>query len=122
MSYILPENVDSPKNNWKLNCVIYDEGEGKIAVAYGQWYREPVIAMRWNGRNELSKTKGNPVSTGQPTWFILPLELGIAIVKELLIKYAANNSSIKIDSFSIVVNWLIKIGKINNTEYGAKKY
>mgnify|MGYP007099641100 CR=1 FL=1 len=122
MPYIIPEKVVSPKNHWKLNYVIYDEGEGKIAISYGQWFQEPVIAMRWNGRNEHGKFKGNPVSTGQPTWFILPLELGVTVVKELLAKYATNNPNIRSDNFLTVVNWLIKIDKISDTAYGAKKY
>lgn len=37
MAYIKPDYVTSPKALWKLNCVIYDEGEGNIAIAYGEW-------------------------------------------------------------------------------------
>lgn len=122
MPYIKPDNVTSPKDSWTLNCVIYDEGEGKIAIAYGEWDKEGVIAMRWNGKNDLHKDIGNPQSSGHATWFILPLEIGITIVKDILIKQAAGNASVRKDCLAKVMKWLIDLEKISLTGYEAKAY
>jgi hypothetical protein len=84
MPYILPNEVTSPKDSWHLINVVHDEGEGNIAVAYGEWDGEKVIAIRWNGSNEPNKGLGNPQSTGYATWFILPKSFGIAIINEIL--------------------------------------
>jgi hypothetical protein len=120
VTYIKPDNVTSPKDSWKINCVIYDGGEGNIAIAYGEWDNEKVIAMRWNGKND--KLLGNPHSSGNATWFILPNEIGIIIVKDILIKQAAGNSSIHQDCIAEVIKWLIDIKKISPAGYEPKAY
>jgi hypothetical protein len=84
MPYILPNEVISPQESWKLIKIIYDEGEGRIAVAYGEWENEKVIAIRWNGSNEPNKSLGNPQSTGHATWFILPKDFGDIIVDKII--------------------------------------
>lgn len=122
MAYIKPDYVTSPKASWKLNCVIYDEGEGNIAIAYGEWHKEKVIAMRWNGKNDLHKALGNPQSSGNATWFILPLEIGITIVKDILIKQAAGNASVRQDCLAKVIKWLTDVKKISPTGYETKAY
>ena len=77
MSYIKPENVISPKNRWRLRCVLHDGGEGRWSVAEGQWENDcfwgEVLAIRWNGSAEAEI--GNPQSRGLATWFIVPEEL-----------------------------------------------
>jgi hypothetical protein len=122
MPYIKPDYVTSPKDSWTLNCIIYDEGEGKIAVAYGVWDKERVIAMRWNGKNDLHKELGNPQSSGNATWFILPREIGITIVKDILIKQAAGNTSVRKDGLVKVIEWLIDLKVISPSGYEAKAY
>jgi hypothetical protein len=122
MPYIKPDNVTSPKDSWALNCIIYDEGEGKIAVAYGVWDKERVIAMRWNGKNDLHKELGNPQSSGNATWFILPREIGITIVKDILIKQVAGNTSVRKDGLIKVIEWLIDLKVISLSGYEAKAY
>jgi predicted membrane-bound dolichyl-phosphate-mannose-protein mannosyltransferase len=84
MPFIPSSEVTSPQESWHLIKVIYDAGEGNIAVAYGEWENESVIAIRWNGTNEPNKGLGNPQSSGHPTWFILPKDFGIAIVDKII--------------------------------------
>lgn len=66
-----PEDVHSPRKRWSLIDVLYNGGEdpGEDAVAIGRWDNNVVLAARWNGA---PGSLGNPVSTGQATWFILP--------------------------------------------------
>jgi len=117
MTYVLPENVISPQNYWALTCVIYNEEQGGIAVAFGRWDNNPVIGIRWNGYDEPHKELGNPQSSGNPTWFILPKELGIVIVKELLIKKALGNECIQKENMDFVIAWLKDYVKISHQLY-----
>jgi len=117
MPYVKPDDVTSPQDSWSLNCVFYDEGEGGIAIAFGEWDGEPVLAIRWNGTNELHKELGNPQSSGHATWFILPPELAITIVKEILTKHFAGNNHIRPDCIPIVIAWLKNIGKLTADMY-----
>jgi hypothetical protein len=114
--------VTSPRGSWTLNCVIYDGGEGKIAIAYGAWDKEMVIAMRWNGKNDLNKGLGNPQSSGHATWFILPREIGITIVKDILIQQEVGNASVRKEGLVKVIEWLKELKKNSLTEYEAKPY
>jgi hypothetical protein len=66
--YIHPEDVLSPKGVQVLE-VIHDPGENGVAVARIVWDNEEVVAIRWNGNT--GRPRGNPVSHGQPTWFVL---------------------------------------------------
>ena len=111
MSYVNAADVTSPKDSWKLEGVIYDEEDGSIAVAIGKWMNEGVIALRWNGINEAHKELGNPQSFGKSTWFILPKEFGIAIVKDILVKRALGNECIVEENIEKVVKWLIEVGE-----------
>lgn len=67
-----PREVLSPVSTWQLIDVLYETKSWSMAI--GRWRDDkgdwrPVLAQRWNG-NEGSK--GNPISRGYPTWFILP--------------------------------------------------
>ena len=77
MSYVRPDDVNSPKKRWRLRKVLHDGGEGDWSAAEGQWKDEgswsPVLAIRWNGVT--GSEIGNPQSRGQPTWFIIPEEI-----------------------------------------------
>lgn len=66
-----PENVHSPRSRWQLIAVLLSgrEESGSDSLALGLWDKVPALAARWNGEPD---SKGNPVSTGQATWFILP--------------------------------------------------
>ena len=81
MSYIVAQDVDSPRGRWRLHLVLYDGGEGNWAAAEGQWENngrwDAVLAIRWNGKD--GDKLGNPQSRGRPTWFIVPKELEPAI-------------------------------------------
>ncbi len=47
--------------------VLFDKTHWSVATAY--WDREPALLRRWNGSEDFPK--GNLVSTGQPTWFVV---------------------------------------------------
>jgi hypothetical protein len=82
MAYTDPKTVLSPKKKWQLYEVLYNGGEDQWSLAKGEWledgHRSDVIAIRWNGNDY--HHKGNPVSRGYPTWFILPQELTSAVL------------------------------------------
>ena len=74
MSYVLPEEVLSPRDHvGGVIEVIHDPGEGEMSVARVLWKKEgtekQVIAARWNGSDE--RPLGNPVSRGHATWFVV---------------------------------------------------
>ena len=78
MSYLKPENVDSPKTRWKLDRVIYDGGEENWSLAEGFWDKQKVLAIRWNGTQ--ARPKSMPISNGQAVWLIVPDELVCAVM------------------------------------------
>lgn len=80
-NYVIPIEVTSPKRQWTLVNVLYDNGEGRAAVAMGKWDESPVLAMRWNGGE--NNAIGNPQSRGLATWFIIPDEFRQAILARL---------------------------------------
>src|SRR4051812_22874314 len=66
-----PRDALFPRANWQLIDVLY---EGRWwSMALGRWKEgnewRPVLAQRWNGDEG---EKGNPVSQGFPTWFVMP--------------------------------------------------
>jgi hypothetical protein len=112
MPYIHPDEVTQPRNHWQMDCVICDEGEGRISVSLGRWDGNQVIGIRWNGTE--NSRLGNPQSSANPTWFILPRELGVAVVKDLIIKQAAGSPSIRPEGLRSAVNWLRETGAVAN--------
>ena len=85
MSYKIPEEVNSPKNRWRLLHVLYDGGELDWSAAHGQWDNDGqwdhVIAIRWNGSD--AAEIGNPQSRGLATWFVVPDELQETVLKAI---------------------------------------
>ncbi len=81
MSHKNPKDVKSPRNKWTLIDVLHDGGEGKDALAIGEWEGDRVLAARWNG-NEESQV-GNPQSRGIATWFVLPDRYNEALLATL---------------------------------------
>lgn len=79
MPYIKPEDVISPKANWRLVDVILDRGEDDCAYAIGMWDSRRCIGFRWNGSYE--RPLGNPQSRGLPTWTILDRKLHDAVTR-----------------------------------------
>lgn len=76
-----PNTVRSPKHVVKSVKVIYDSGpvEGSWSVAQLEWGERPAIGIRWNG--DSNNNKGTPQARGNPVWFIVPEELGDAVLK-----------------------------------------
>lgn len=68
-----PREVNSPQSNWQLIEVLHESEDWSMAI--GRWKSDddgtwrPVLAQRWNG---WEGSKGNPISRGYPTWFVLP--------------------------------------------------
>lgn len=79
MAYTQPEEVISPKANWRLVDVVLDRGEENCAYAIGMWDNRRRIGFRWNGSND--KPLGNPQSRGLPTWTMLDSALHKSVVK-----------------------------------------
>ena len=77
MSYTNPEDVNSPKDRWRLRKVLHNGGEGSWSAAEGEWDGEACLAIRWNGYAGLEM--GHPQSNRWPTWFIVPGELEDAV-------------------------------------------
>lgn len=94
MSYINPNMVLSPKALVGNLNVLYDGGENEWALAEMTWAEDPVVALRWNGGSEDPRFPGigNPQSRGVPTWFVLPDEVGEAVITMLKLgkKLASN--------------------------------
>ena len=65
-----PQEVRSPRGHWTLIDVLLQAPDWSLAV--GEWDGRRRLAARWNGDAE--HPKGNPVSHGVPTWFMLPDE------------------------------------------------
>jgi hypothetical protein len=68
-----PRDALSPRGMWQLIDVLYEDEDWSMAL--GRWRgekgMEPVLAQRWNGAEG---EKGNPVSHGYATWFVVPHE------------------------------------------------
>lgn len=75
-----PSTVLSPKDRVKSVEVVYDAGpiEGSWSVARLRWDDETAVGIRWNG--DSGSSKGLPQARGNPAWFILPRELGSAVL------------------------------------------
>lgn len=105
--YVPPNEVTSPADKWELKGVLCDEGEGRIAIAFGVWDKVLRIAIRWNGESAPSRTLGLPQSRGHPTWFILPDSIGVAVVQLLSVQDAAGSGYVRREDLQRVVAWLV---------------
>jgi hypothetical protein len=78
---VRPQDVKSPKEHWVLIDVLIEKQDWSLAV--GEWDGDRCLAARWNGNAE--RPKGNPVSHGMPTWFVLPREfIGALLAADLM--------------------------------------
>lgn len=68
-----PREAVSPRDKWKLIYLLHVSKWW--SMAFGQWTDAEgtryVLAQRWNGEGG---EKGNPISRGYATWFVLPDE------------------------------------------------
>ena len=100
MSYLLPQDVVSPKDRWTLLGIVYDAGEHATSVVFGEWDGDPCLATRWNGSltdPQSHNSKGHPISNFQPVWFILPDYIAQATMKELLMFEALGDGQVNHD-------------------------
>ena len=63
-----PTKVIAPKSRLKFPHAIYAGPNWSLAV--GLWDGSRQMLIRWN--DDPTKSLGNPVSHGRPTWFVLP--------------------------------------------------
>lgn len=75
-----PVTVVSPRDRWALVSVLRHEEEWSLAL--GRWDGGARLAIRWNWKDDPSD-KGNPVSHGMPTWFIVPPDLYETLLREV---------------------------------------
>ena len=66
--------------NFQVLKLIYNNID--FSIAYGIWQDDQTyIAMRWNGeKNEI----GYPNAFGNPTWFLVDINLKVIFLKSLL--------------------------------------
>lgn len=105
MSYILPQDVISPKNMINKVNVLYDGGQDGISLAEIDWNGKLELAIRYNSSyvecqdpNKISGKqvcKGVPFSSAHPVWFILPLEIfdPFSSIGKIVSKYSKQHMS-----------------------------
>jgi hypothetical protein len=81
MNFVPPEEVVSPKANWRLVDVVLNKGEGDCAYAIGMWDNQRRVGFRWNGTD--NSPIGNPQSRGLPTWTMLDRALHRAVLNQV---------------------------------------
>lgn len=81
MEYTKPQEVVSPKVAVSNLRPIYDGGERNWSAALLDYEQEPSVGIRWNGHGN---RPGNPQSRGLPTWFVLPKEVRVPVLRSLL--------------------------------------
>ena len=74
-----PEEVNT--SNFELREVLYNNGEFSIAYGIYEGGKEPVIAMRWNGKGA---GVGYPRKDKEPRWMVVHDELKIPFLKSIL--------------------------------------
>jgi hypothetical protein len=74
-----PENVNP--SNFKVESILFDNGN--FSIAYGKWKNETSnrIAMRWNGKDD---DPGYPKLFKNPVWFFIDDSLKIPFMKSLI--------------------------------------
>ena len=78
MNWRAPQTVTAPKRLWHLFAVVEEGEAGGPAYAIGTWAGKRRIGFRWNGTPETPK--GNPISSGHPTWTMLDQRLHAAVI------------------------------------------
>jgi len=87
-----PQSVLSPVSRLTQPLtIVHTTTEWALATAF--WDKQRALLIRWNG--EPDKPLGNPVSHGNPTWFVLPSDLHWAAL-------ALANPSNRLEA----INWL----------------
>lgn len=76
--------IQSPRANvggpYKVVYVHLDE---RFAIVALDWDEKPSLGIRW-----FWGSKGNPCSTGYPTWFIYPSELVLSLLNGLPLEFS----------------------------------
>jgi hypothetical protein len=111
MTWIQPDDVCAPIDRWVLDRVVYDEGEGGLAVATGRWANEPRLGIRWNGTTD--RPLGTPQARGKATWFVVPPDFGLAVAQVVLLKSEADVAHVRDAGASAVVSLLAKQAEID---------
>ena len=68
--------INSPKDEvGGPYVVVFKELEGRWAIVAMNWDGEPRLGIRW-----FWGSSGNPLSSGHPTWLVIPPELSKSIL------------------------------------------
>jgi hypothetical protein len=75
--------INSPKDHCDgPHVVVYKSVEERWAIVALTWDESPTLAIRW-----FWGKSGNPISTGYPTWFVIPSMLHNAILNGLSLNF-----------------------------------
>lgn len=106
MTYVHPQDVTAPQNRWELRHVVFDDGPGGVAIAFGQWDDNAALVIRWNGTHESGRALGNPQSSGHATWFVLPQLLACNVAQALAGLCIMGHRSIHYAGLRATLEWL----------------
>lgn len=76
-----PNNVNP--NDWEKHEVIFNDVDEGYSAVWGKFRDEYTLGIRWNGSDD--KAKGYPVQGAHPLWFVVPKDLIITILQQLLL-------------------------------------
>ena len=75
-----PNRVLSPKAKIGKNGMHRIKNFGDFSIAVLQWGESERVGIRWNGTGD---ERGFPISSGYPTWFILPKEVAVSYIEKI---------------------------------------
>ena len=79
--------INSPKSQLEgPYTVVYKDIIERWAIVAFNWDEVPCLGIRW-----FWSSKGNPVSTGYPTWFVIPSTLSNSILNGLPLDFQFRN-------------------------------
>lgn len=89
-SIIPPNLVTSPLDRLTPGTLTIVYSFQWWSLATGVWDGNQALLIRWNGDQD--HPKGNPVSRGYPTWFVLPKELHECALRQVPDADASNTA------------------------------
>jgi hypothetical protein len=85
-------SINSPKSSLKgPYCVVHKDLSERWVIVAMEWDKQPRLGMRWFWGNG-----GNPFSSGNPIWLVIPPTLSKGILASLPLNHTL---STKVDDF-----------------------
>lgn len=81
--------INVTPEKWRDIKIIYDDGE--YSVIWGKYEGKDALGARWNGEDNAAV--GYPNQGGNPTWYVEPDFISIAILQKLFSMYVAAKKS-----------------------------